>query len=138
MKKNLFLLALLFTSVVVAQQPPFIDFDFRVKSHSLRSPEINTVLYLTPNRNLIITEFDITIYGALSTTEATSPTPQRVYKDLFIGETVSVNLPLLISNSKHNFINIVAYSIDKKLNRKVDVFAFKITSSLNKIKILKQ
>jgi hypothetical protein len=138
MKKLLIFVLFSLSSIVLAQQPPFIDFDFRVKSHSLRSPEINTVLYLTPNRNLIITEFDISIYGALSTTDPTQPTPQRVYKDLFIGETVSVILPLLISNTDHNFINIVAYSIDKKLNRKVDKFSFKITSSLNKIKILKQ
>ena len=121
-----------------ANQPPFVDFDFRVKSHSLRSPEIKTVLYLTPNRNLLISEFDIKIYGAVVTSQPSIKKLKRDYYDLFIGETIAIKIPLLISNAVNNFISISASSIDKKFNTRVDEYTFKITSSLNKIKIIKQ
>lgn len=138
MTKSIFLTLFLFTQLVFANQPPFVDFDFRVKSHSLRSPEIKTMLYLTPNRNLLLSEFDISIYGAIITSSPTKKPINRAYRDLFIGETVALELPLLISNPSNNFISISAKSIDKKYNAKADDYIFKITSSLNRIRIIKQ
>lgn len=129
----MFLLSTLFAPVSYAGNADFLDISFRIKSHSMRSPEIKTIAYITPNRNLEEVSVDVEIFGAQITSDATIRPSKRTHRDLFMGETISFNLPLLITSEVHNYLRLKTISIDKKLNRKENEFYFKITQPLNSI-----
>lgn len=132
MKKFIAVLILL-SSVANAANEDFLDISFRIKSHSMRSPEIKTIAYITPNRNLAEISVDVEIFGAQITSDATVRPSRRTHRDLFMGETIAFSLPLLITSEVHNYIRLKTISIDKKLNRKDNEFYFKITQPLNSI-----
>lgn len=124
---------LLLSTMTYAGNEDFLDISFRIKSHSMRSPEIKTIAYITPNRNLEEVSVDVEIFGAQITSNATVRPSKRTHRNLFMGETISFNLPLLISSEVHNYIRLKTISIDTKLNRNEKEFYFKITQPLNSI-----
>lgn len=144
MKKKflvVFLLSLpLLALGVVAEKPEkrFVDFDFRIKDHNLNSPELLVSGYLTPNRNLVYSHVDINIFGAMTTLSPLSIPEKSIYNDLYIGETVEFNIPILVTSTEHNHINITVRSVDKKKNRKTDIFDYYITKPMNSIVSIKK
>ena len=115
------------------QAKSFVDFSFRVKDFSLLSPELNTIGYLTPNRNLLRSSISILIFGATTTTSPIKPPSKKIYKNIFIGETKKMEMPILISSKESNYIEVTINSIDIKKQHQKDFFRFEITTPLNKI-----
>lgn len=128
-----FILSVYMPNLSFAANEDFLDISFRIKSHSMRSPEIKTIAYITPNRNLEEVSVDVEIFGAQITSDATVRPSKRTHRDLFMGETIAFNLPLLITSEVHNYLRLKTISIDKKLSRKENEFYFKITQPLNSI-----
>ena len=62
--RKIIVLMVMLSSVVNAANEEFLDISFRIKSHSMRSPEIKTIAYITPNRNLEEVSVDVEIFGA--------------------------------------------------------------------------
>ena len=92
-----FILSVYMPNLSFAANEDFLDISFRIKSHSMRSPEIKTIAYITPNRNLEEVSVDVEIFGAQITSDATVRPSKRTHRDLFMGETIAFNLPLLIT-----------------------------------------
>lgn len=143
MKKQILILLLSISLSAIAEvelelEKKFVDFDFRIKEHSLNSPELLVSGYLTPNRNLVYSHVDINIFGAMTTLSPLSIPDKSIYNDLYIGETVEFNIPMLVTSTDYNHINITVRSVDKKKNRKTDIFDYYITKPMNSIVSIKK
>lgn len=123
-------------SVVPGGVKEFVDISIRVKDYSMMSPEINAVVYITPKRNLKIMRADISMYGITTTIFPTIIHDKLNYRDIYKGETVSVNIPIFISSIKNNYINIGVMAIDRESQKTKVTHKYKIEEDSSKIKLI--
>ena len=129
---------LLSTASHAREEQAYVDFSFKINSHSLRSSKIDVSGFLTANRNLLYTAIDFIFNGVILTTSPLQSITPREYNDLFVGENLVFKMPMLITDIHNNFINVSVRSIDTKLNHSITKYSYRLTLPTNSIVEMKQ
>jgi len=114
----------------------FVDVEIRSDVHSLMSPEINTIIYITPKRNLKLLKAGFMLYGLTTTTKPVDQQEPLVYRNVYMGETIKIKMPIYISSTKNNYATLDLTSIDKTNLVKKESVKFKISNTTDSVEII--